>query len=696
VAETLAALATIPSRAHFLPRVLESLRPQVDRLHVYLNGFTEAPQCVLDLADEYITDPTNNGAERKLHWSSSHRGIYLTCDDDFCYFGGYVQRMLDAVEKWDGEAIVTAHGRTFLANASGWNSVKGPVGLYFRRVEYGRWVNYGGSGVMAFDTRKVPLPSDLPGVNCVDAQIAVWAQRQAVPMWLVPHPAAPRRGNSTWIESLAPLDPKGIFKMSQATGHAKRNEIIRSTPWSVFEIDPDENDPVKRRKRTRLNGARMSVPPRRQRVPAMGAVPLMRWDVINELLGITPERWFLEIGVQRGVCGSHVRADVKAGVDPAPHPTAGRHYSALYKMTSDRFFETLDPATRFDVVLVDGLHHADQVERDVDNALKHLSEDGFIVMHDCGPATEPAQRVPRETGVWNGDCWKAMVALRRRRDVEAFTIDADEGIGIVRKRPNPDPLRAVPRELTYADLAANRKRWLGLVSPDLWRERIGPPLGIGSVTVVTAIFGGRDEPIPAPASSDVDRWVMFTDGAEVPGWEIRRVDSEGDPRRAARRIKALALEHVEGDIVVWIDGRITASGLPIRQVLREALRSADIAGFPHPWRDCTYLEARDCAELGRAPAPDLEAQTAAYRAEGYPERGGLWNTMVLARRRSDAMVELGRAWWAELERHTLRDQVSLPVVLWRAGITPGRLGPDVYRLGSSDLWSRGWHAGGEE
>jgi len=198
---------------------------------------------------------------------------------------------------------------------------------------------------------------------------------------------------------------------------------------------------------------------------------LMRWDVVNVLLGRTEQRRFLEIGVQYGVCGKRVAARFKYGVDPSPLGGAERDYDGFFVGTSDAFFAQLAADTRFDVVLVDGLHHAEQVSRDVDNALARLNPGGFVVMHDCNPTTELMQRVPMQSDIWTGDCWKAMVGLRQRADVDAFTIDADYGIGVARRRTNPDPLPPITSELTYADLEAGRIGLLGLVSAADWQQR---------------------------------------------------------------------------------------------------------------------------------------------------------------------------------------------------------------------------------
>lgn len=419
--------------------------------------------------------------------------------------------------------------------------------------------------------------------------------------------------------------------------------------------------------------------------------PVKRWDVINAALKRSHGRRFLEIGVQRGLCGRRVRAAEKWGVDPAPIDQASTLYSRFYCETSDAFFER-PGLPLFDVIFIDGLHEARQVLRDVDNSLRHLAPGGFILLHDCNPQKELHQRVPRASGVWNGDCWKAMVALRQRPDLEAFTLDCDEGIGVVRKGKQ-EPIEA-PAELSWELLQARRQELLGLRPPGEWLREAEPKDELGKVVVVTAIFGGRDEPRPAPMN-DVDRYVMFTDGEGASGWEVRRSELEpkDHPRMVARGVKAAALsEFPDADVIVWVDGRIKVQPRPLRPLLQQALAGCDIAGYPHPWRKCAYAEAEECRKLGLANSEALEAQVAYYREAGLPPDCGLWNTMVLARRNTPVMVQLGFDWWHEIRKHTPRDQISLPYLLWRSQIKIGRLGRDVYYDKASMNFQRGAHA----
>lgn len=214
---------------------------------------------------------------------------------------------------------------------------------------------------------------------------------------------------------------------------------------------------------------------------------------------------------------------------------------------------------------------------------------------------------------------------------------------------------------------------------------------LGRVVIVTAVFGGRDVPRRVP-QIDVDDCVMFTDrSTSGQGWRVNRVAKPKDPRLEARRIKTLALDFIQADTILWVDGRVAVRNQPIRPLLEAALTDAEIAAYPHPWRDCAYDEAQECARLHRAPAPALAQQVEAYRTAGLPAHWGLRNTMVLARRNTPAMRQLGRHWWQEVQTRTIRDQVSLPFLLWRDGIACPTMGPDLYSTGGKANFVRGRH-----
>ncbi len=204
-----------------------------------------------------------------------------------------------------------------------------------------------------------------------------------------------------------------------------------------------------------------------------------RIDILNELIRQRGYRRYLEIGVQYGHCFRAIRgATRKVAVDPSPlfKPSPSE---ILHAMGSDDFFAANQET--FDLIFVDGLHHADQVLRDVRNALSRLAPGGLVVMHDCNPSTEAAQIVPRQAKDWNGDVWRAFVRLRMDLPYRCFVLDTDHGVGIIDPstpaKPlslSGDPMNA--EQVSYQDFAKVRTAWLNLTHAEPLAERLKPPV----------------------------------------------------------------------------------------------------------------------------------------------------------------------------------------------------------------------------
>ncbi len=228
---TLAVVATIPGRELALAGSLRSLRPQVDELKVVCHDMTSPPDVVRELADEWICEPDRRGSAAKLHWSSSHVGLYLGCDDDFEYPADYVDVMRRYVKRWKGRALVVGHGRILKPDSREFGNV---VGFWPPQAKTeGTWLNYPGACALAFDSR-LGVPSDIPRKNQEEAYLAVWAQRRRVPIWLVPHAAG-------WLRYLLNdrADLPTIWTTEKKAGFANRNAVISQigdgARWRVFE-----------------------------------------------------------------------------------------------------------------------------------------------------------------------------------------------------------------------------------------------------------------------------------------------------------------------------------------------------------------------------------------------------------------------------------------------------------------------------
>lgn len=187
-----------------------------------------------------------------------------------------------------------------------------------------------------------------------------------------------------------------------------------------------------------------------------------RTDLLNFLAEKYNLTRYLEIGLQRAEQNfDKIRCEYKVSVDPDPNA------HATFCMTSDEFFKTNKYFAPFDLVLIDGLHHADQVKKDFENSLQVLSPNGFIVIHDCNPLKEEHTIVPRPTksGHWHGDVYKYAIHI----DVK-HTVDIDCGCLVYRNMGfNPtggyDDL-AGWKDIDWDYFDQNRKELLNLVSWD--------------------------------------------------------------------------------------------------------------------------------------------------------------------------------------------------------------------------------------
>lgn len=207
-------------------------------------------------------------------------------------------------------------------------------------------------------------------------------------------------------------------------------------------------------------------------------------DIINHLIARFGYKKYLEIGLNNpDDCFNHIMIEEKDSVDPGV-VVGMQNNRAKYKVTSDEFFDILErghidrPSDfKWDIIFIDGLHLAPQVEKDIENALRHLSDNGTIVLHDCNPPEEHYARCDCEErrtpagGFWNGTVWKSFYKLRCvNEQVDACVVDRDWGCGIVRK--GSQELCEFDNPYYEFDVfAKNRTRHLNLIDPselDAW------------------------------------------------------------------------------------------------------------------------------------------------------------------------------------------------------------------------------------
>jgi len=190
-------------------------------------------------------------------------------------------------------------------------------------------------------------------------------------------------------------------------------------------------------------------------VPEIYNYNIHRSEILNKIIDMKNFKDYLEIGCDQNELFEKVIIENKIGVDP--------HSGGTHRMTSDFFF--YENKKKFDLIFIDGLHSYKQVKKDIENSLNCVSNNGFILLHDCFPFSYYDQAVPRAQRKWNGDVWKSIVEFRRRDDLSILVGAFDNGIGLIYKKKNKNKLIQEKDidNITYHDYFLNYEEYLNLV-----------------------------------------------------------------------------------------------------------------------------------------------------------------------------------------------------------------------------------------
>lgn len=212
-----------------------------------------------------------------------------------------------------------------------------------------------------------------------------------------------------------------------------------------------------------------------------------RTEIINFLINLVDGKIYLEIGV-RNPLENFDKIDIKKkySIDPG---VEFKSNPVDFKLTSDEFFKKLENNKlsikndiKFDVIFIDGLHLSEQVEKDIENGLKFLSDKGLIILHDCNPPTEFHQREnyyfrnSPAKGYWNGTTWKAFYKFRHNKELYSICFNNDWGVGVLSKKELPffnrieDEIQN--KYFEYSILDSNRKDFLNLIEFNEWKEKL--------------------------------------------------------------------------------------------------------------------------------------------------------------------------------------------------------------------------------
>lgn len=200
-------IASIKQREHSLHRTLTTLTTQAERIVVYLNDYEfvptwgyNFPHVEFVLGSNALGDIGDIGKFYALQTPKPNT-YFFSVDDDIEYPPDYIAYTKSWLEYTQGKCIIAHHGREFplphllesptLADYYRLSSV-----VHFaQQNKQERFVHFGGTGVMAFDTNKVNLAFSDFGAqrNIADIWVGVYAQKMKLPILIPPH-------NRLWLQ----------------------------------------------------------------------------------------------------------------------------------------------------------------------------------------------------------------------------------------------------------------------------------------------------------------------------------------------------------------------------------------------------------------------------------------------------------------------------------------------------------------
>lgn len=134
-----------------------------------------------------------------------------------------------------------------------------------------------------------------------------------------------------------------------------------------------------------------------------------------------------------------------------------------------------------------------------------------------------------------------------------------------------------------------------------------------------------------------------------------------------RYIKMHPKELLEGyDYAIYVDGNIRIIS-DIHDLLLTINEKTGLSIHRHHIRKCIYDEAKACKIRKKGNYQKIKEQVKKYKKEGFPSEFGMLEAgIIVSNLKNKTAEDILELWWEEFyETQSMRDQLSLPYVLWK-------------------------------
>lgn len=167
-------------------------------------------------------------------------------------------------------------------------------------------------------------------------------------------------------------------------------------------------------------------------------------------------------------------------------------------------------------------------------------------------------------------------------------------------------------------------------------------------------------------------YVAFTNRKDIKSnfWDVVHIEIEDgiSPRMMSRKLKWNPNKYIGNDIThsIWLDSQCYFLYDPIEIVKYYLGTRYHTAIHHHTDLNSIYIEGMVSSYVYKTDKPEIiNRQIEKYYNEGMPYNYDHFETGVLIRKNNDKSNKLSEQVFDELLRHSIRDQISTPYVVWK-------------------------------
>lgn len=187
------------------------------------------------------------------------------------------------------------------------------------------------------------------------------------------------------------------------------------------------------------------------------------------------------------------------------------------------------------------------------------------------------------------------------------------------------------------------------------------------IVLYTCIFGTIDKPKSMRFKNNFD-YILFTDQKDLKasGWDVVYIPNNNliSNTKLARYYKHHPIQLFPNyEASIWLD----ATHYQINSI-ECLIDKSDISAMQHFCTQTLRQELNLCIQLKKDNKEVMLKQVDNYYKDGYIDQSQFFCTTCLIRKHNQIIYDFQEMWWNEIDKFSIRDQLSFSYCLWKKNI----------------------------